>query len=183
MLRASITCLLLAGIAGAEEPNPARDYFTDTVLVDQNGARLRFYSDVVRGKTVVMHSFFGACNGSCPHMLNRMAQLQKMLGDRLGKEVVLVSITVDPQADHPERLKAFAAPLNPRAGWYLLTGNKQSSEAVLKKMFPPINSRDAHDTRFVVFNVRTNRGEKIALNEATPERLLEAVNLAAEVGK
>ena len=178
MLKAALF-VLLTGVAGAGEPNPARDYFTDTVLVDQNGARLRFYSDVVQGKTVVMHSFFGACHGSCPLLLSRMARLQNMLGDRLGKEVVLISITVDPQADHPERLKALAAPMNPRAGWYLLTGNQQNSETVLKKMFPPANSRDAHDTRFVVFDVRTNRGEKIALNEASPERLFAAVNSAA----
>ncbi len=176
MNRILILCAVVAGAIQAAEPDRAREYFTDTVLVDQNGAELRMFSDIVQGKTVVMHSFFAGCHGSCPHLLNRMAQLQKMLGDRLGKEVVLVSMTVDPNEDTPERLKEFAQSFKPRPGWYLLTGTQKNSAAVVAKLFPPMNSRDAHDTRFAVFDLRTNHGEKIALNDATAERLLAAIN-------
>src|SRR6185369_6001153 len=85
----------------AQEPPPppenaAKKYFADIVLTDQNGHSVKFYDDVLAGKTVVINSFFATCHGSCPVMSGNFVAIQKAFADRLGKDLVLVSITVDP---------------------------------------------------------------------------------------
>jgi protein SCO1/2 len=84
--------------------NKAQKYFTDTVLVDQNGERMRFYTDLMKGKTVVIDTFFATCQGSCLPMNRNLAQIQEGLGDRLGKDVNILSISVDPGVDTPTLL-------------------------------------------------------------------------------
>ena len=77
----------------------ARKYFTDTLLTDQDGKKVKFYSDLVMGKVVVINSFFTSCGATCPIISGTMQKLQTWLGDRLGDEVHLISISVDPTTD------------------------------------------------------------------------------------
>ena len=78
--------------SGAAEVGPAERYFGDAELIDQNGVQRRFFSDLLAGHVVVINSFFSSCGGSCPVMAGTLAKLQKHLGARLGREVVIVSI-------------------------------------------------------------------------------------------
>ena len=75
--------------AGAAHP-----YFSDTLLVDQDGREVRFYSDLIRGKIVVMDFIFTRCVGPCPILSSTFAKIQSRLGDRLGKDVFLLSFSV-----------------------------------------------------------------------------------------
>ncbi len=70
----------------------AHPYFPDLALSDQNGQSRRFYSDVFKDKIVVMNTFFASCTGSCPVLNRTMAAMQEHLGERMGREVVLVLI-------------------------------------------------------------------------------------------
>jgi len=72
----------------AQEPEPsaAQKYFTDTVLLNQDGQKMRFYSDLLKGKTVIIDSFFATCQGSCLPMNRNLEKVQEALGDRLGKD-------------------------------------------------------------------------------------------------
>ena len=78
----------------------SRRYFTDLPVVDQTGREHRFYSDLIAGRTVVLNSFFADCAGSCPVMNATVTEIQRMLGDRLGRDVFLLSISVDPGTRH-----------------------------------------------------------------------------------
>ena len=91
-----------------EDASPARKYFTDVELLNQNGEKVRFYSDVLKGKTVIVNAFFTTCTSVCPPMNRNMEKIQEVLGDRVGRDVFLVSITVDPEVDTPARLKDYA---------------------------------------------------------------------------
>src|SRR5262249_32037035 len=104
----------------------AQKYFTDVVLVNQNGEKMRFYSDLLHDKVVIINSFFPLCKPGCLPMNRNLEKVQEALGDHIGKDVYIVSISVDPTVDTPASLNEYAKKLNARRGWYFLTGEKQN---------------------------------------------------------
>ena len=157
-LPAALVALLLAGPAGAEEapppchgpgsaasatstdtaPSPdsasARVEVPDVELVDQNGKAVRIRSLLQSGKPVVVSFIFTTCTTVCPMLSSIVSRVQEKLGDRLGAEVLLVSVTVDPGRDTPARLKAYATRHHARPGWTWLTGGRGQVEQVLRGM-------------------------------------------------
>lgn len=121
---------------GAAAPARAADSirlsFADTALIDHNGKPVRLKSDVLGDRLVIMDFVYTSCTTVCPVVSAVMAQVQEMLGARLGREVQLVSVTVDPQRDTPARLKSYAARHGARAGWSWLTGSPANVAEVLK---------------------------------------------------
>src|SRR5918999_5833432 len=105
-----------------EASSPAEKYFTDVELINQDGKKVRFYSDVLKGKTVVVNAFFTSCTSVCPPMNRNMEKIQEAFGERVGRDVFLVSITVDPEVDTPPRLKEYAKKFQAGPGWVFLTG-------------------------------------------------------------
>src|SRR6185295_9494228 len=81
----------------------------DTVVYDQDGKKLHFYTDLVKGKTVAINFIFTTCATICPPLTATFRKVQQELGGRKGSDVQLISISVDPVTDVPERLKAFSA--------------------------------------------------------------------------
>ncbi|HJZ82968.1 MAG TPA: SCO family protein [Pyrinomonadaceae bacterium] len=154
--------------------SPAQHYFTDTVLLDQNGRQVRFYSDLLQGKVVIINSFFATCQGSCLPMNRNLEKVQQALGDRLGKEVYILSISVDPTVDTPPRLKEYAKKLNARAGWYFLTGDKQNVDLVLTKLGQFVEDKQDHLNIFIIGNERTGLWKK-AFGLAPSEQLVTVV--------
>jgi protein SCO1 len=176
--------LLIAGSVSAQEPaapkpqekseNNAQRYFTDTVLVDQDGERVRFYSDLLKDKTVIIDTFFATCQASCLPMNRNLAQIQEGLGDRLGKDVHILSISVDPTVDTPTLLKAYAKKLNAKPGWYFLTGDQQSVAFILKKLGQFVDDKNDHLNIFLIGNNRTGLWKK-AFGLAKSEELMKVV--------
>jgi protein SCO1 len=147
-----IVLVVLATSLTAGESSPAHNYFTDVVLTDQDGKPVRFYSDVLQGKTVVVESFFATCTGTCPIMNATFAKIQAAVGDRLGKDVFLVSITVDSENDTPAKLKEYAGRMKARPGWMFLTGTKENVDQALHKLGLKVESRESHKNLFIVGN-------------------------------
>ena len=143
-----------------EDP-PARRYFTDVPLVNQYGETMRLYSDVLRGKVAVAHVFFSGCGNTCPVMLATYQKLQDHLGDRLGRNVHLVSLTVDPDNDGREALADYAGRLKARRGWYLLTGSADNVQLALRKLGQDVNRPDEHSNIFLIGNERTGLWKKV----------------------
>lgn len=178
--------LLMAGSVCAQQPaapqqpapekseNNAERYFTDTVLVDQNGERVRFYTDLLKDKTVIIDTFFATCQASCLPMNRNLAQIQEGLGDRLGKDVHILSISVDPTVDTPPLLKAYARKLNAKPGWYFLTGDQESIAFILKKLGQFVDDKNDHLNIFLIGNNRTGLWKK-AFGLAKSEELLKVV--------
>jgi cytochrome oxidase Cu insertion factor (SCO1/SenC/PrrC family) len=143
---------LMAMIDLAIKTRGGRNYFTDATLIDQDGHRLRFYSDLIKGKVVVIHPFFTSCTGSCVTMADTLTKLQDRLGNRLGNQVVLISLTVDPATDKVQRLAEHARKVNARPGWHLLTGEKNDLEEVERKLGQYVPVRESHSTTMIVGN-------------------------------
>ena len=99
-------------------------FLPDLTLRDQNGRKVRFYSDLIKDKIVLISFFYTSCTFACLMQGKVFSELQAELGERLGKEVFLISVTMDPETDTPERLKRWAAQHGLRKGWTLVTGSK-----------------------------------------------------------
>jgi len=140
---------------------PKHDHYLARLpLVDQNGRRVDLYDDLIKGHTVVLNSFFASCTGSCPVMAKTFLHIQNKLGDRVGKEVTLVSITVDPEHDTPEKLREYAKRIGAKPGWYFLTGTQDEVDAALSKLGQFAEQREAHKNIIIAGNDRTGLWKK-----------------------
>lgn len=142
------------------EQSPAQQYFTDVTLVNQDGRPMRLYSDLLKGKVVVIDFFFATCQGSCLPMNRNLQKVQDSLGDRVGKDVYLISISVDPAVDTPASLKEYAKKLGAKPGWYFLTGEKASVEFALRKLGQYVENKQDHTNIFIIGNERTGLWKK-----------------------
>jgi protein SCO1/2 len=160
--------------AKSAEPTRAQKYFTDVELLNQDGQPVQFYSDVLKGKTVVVNAFFTTCTSVCPPMNRNFEKIQEALGDRLGKEVFLVSISVDPVTDTPTRLKEYAAKFHARPGWLFLTGKKENVDWALYKLGQYVEVKEDHKTVVIIGNEPKGLWKK-AFGLAKPEELIRIV--------
>ena len=122
-----------------EEQNKPNANFADIVLPDavlitQDGVEVSLQNDVVGDRIVVMDFVYTTCTTVCPVLSAIFSQVQNHLGDRLGREVVLVSISVDPNRDTPARLKSYARKLRAGDSWLWLTGRQQTVKEVLEEL-------------------------------------------------
>lgn len=159
----------------ANDESPAHKYFTDVVLLNQNGEKMHLYSDLLQGKVVIINSFFATCTGSCLPLTRNLEKLQAALGPRMGKDVNIISISVDPAVDTPASLKAYAKKLNAGPGWYFLTGNKESVELALKKIGHFVDNKESHLNIFIIGNERTGLWKK-AFGLAQSDELMKVVD-------
>jgi protein SCO1/2 len=119
---------------GRNEPAPGRVQIKlpDTVLTDQNGKAVRFKADAMADRLVAINFVYTTCTTVCPVQSALFADLQQRLGERSGRDVSLISVSVDPLRDTPLRLKEFAARYKAGPGWSFLTGSRQAVDEVLK---------------------------------------------------
>lgn len=156
-------------------------YFTDVELVDQNGEKVRFYSDLLAGKVVIINSFFATCNGSCPVMSGTFRKIQAALGDRLGRDVHLISISVDPETDTPAKLRKFAGQAKAQPGWHFVTGDKKNVNQALYKLGLLTETKESH-TAIVLIGNEPKGVWKKAFGLAAPDDVVKLVQevVAAE---
>lgn len=176
--------IALAQSGGASQPpgaasqpalSPSQKYFTDVALVDQDGKLQRLYSDLIKGRVVIVNAMFTTCNSVCPPMNHNMEMIQERLGARLGKDAVMLSLTVDPANDTPPAMKAYAAKFHAKPGWYFLTGKKENLEFALRKFGQYVENRDDHTTLIIIGNDRTGLWKK-AFGMAKTDALIEVVD-------
>ena len=156
----------------------------DVPLLDQDGRKVRFRTDAIGDRIVVIDTFFTTCTLICPILGAIFGDLQEQLGDRLDREVRLISISVDPQTDIPPRLKKYAEQWEARPGWLFLTGEEKVVDRVLEGigMYSPDFSD--HPSAFLVGDGRTGKWTRF-YGFATPEQLKSRVEelLAERRGK
>jgi cytochrome oxidase Cu insertion factor (SCO1/SenC/PrrC family) len=140
-----------AGAAG----NAAASYFPNTVLVTQDNEDVQFFDDLLKGKTVVINFMFTTCTSICPPMTANLANVQAILGDRVGKDINMISLTVDAATDTPAVLKAYATKFRVRPGWRFVTGKKTDMDLVLRKVGGYVTDKNDHTSLLIIGNVGT----------------------------
>lgn len=156
------------------ERSPAERYFSDVELLNQDGEKVRFYSDVLKDKVVVINTFFTACTSICPPLNRNFQKIQDALGERLGKDVFLISISVDPETDTPTRLKEYGRRFHARPGWMFLTGKKENIDWALYKLGQYAETRDDHTSILIIGNEPKGLWKK-AMGLAKAEELIRIV--------
>jgi protein SCO1 len=160
-------------------PSPTERYFGDVLLTNQDGKQVRFYTDILKGNVVIINAFYSTCSSVCRVTIPVFKQLQDGLGDRLGKDVRLVSITVDPESDTPEVLNKYAAGVGAKPGWDFLTGDKQTVDQVLYKLGLYSEAKEEHSNVFIVGNEPTGLWKKV-LGIAPPYEIRRSVESVIE---
>ena len=175
-----------AQAAGAEAVPAAHDEsqvsskmsIPDVELVDQDGRKVRFYTDLVKGKVVAVNFIFTTCTTVCPPLGATFARVQRELGERAGRDVRLISISVDPATDTPERLKAWGAKFKAGAGWTLLTGAKPQVDELLRALGAATSSPQDHSPTVLVGNAAAGQWTR-AYGLARPAVLIGLIDAAA----
>lgn len=158
------------------DENYQRAYFTDLPLLTQDGKEVRFYRDILRGKVVLISFVYTNCTDVCPILMPNLAEIQNRLGDRFGRDVSFVSISVDPEDDTPEVLKRYGENFGVKPGWTFLTGKKENVDWVVYKLGQFTEDFEDHSMLFLLGDVKNGRWAKMR-GDMPPEvvlaRLLE----------
>jgi cytochrome oxidase Cu insertion factor (SCO1/SenC/PrrC family) len=154
----------------------------DLKVLDQDGKQRRFYSDLIKDKVVVISFFFTKCSSVCPAMSMALLKLQANLGDLLGKEVFIVTVSKDPETDTPRALKEWGKTIGVKSGWTMVTGNTKVIEKIVRDFTGDPLGRGAHNTVFILGSDRT--GEWTDLYEyVTAAELREKVDLLSKTNR
>jgi protein SCO1 len=164
--RVLLVAALLAGAATLVRSPGSRasgrwgaDYFPNVALTTQDGKVVRLYDDLLKGKAVAVNVIYTRCTASCPLETAKLAQVQRLLGDRVGKDIFFYSISIDPAHDTPAALKAYAEKFHAGPGWLFLTGDEDDIKLVSKKLglssLTDFANRDGHQPSLMIGNEPT----------------------------
>lgn len=184
----ALLCIALAVAATARADstapaNGAEKYFGGLSLVDQDGKTVDLYRDAIVDHTVVIHTFYTNCAQSCPVTMSTLQAVQSRLGNRLGRDVRLLSISVDPARDTPAVLKAYARRVRAKAGWLFLTGSQDQVAAALKRIGQYVDEPSAHMDLLVAGNARTGLWKKILGMAPTAQAMASIMEVADDAGE
>ena len=170
------------------EPAPADEAAAETAsfsslkipnspVHDQNGKQLDFYTDLIKGKTVAINFIFTTCTASCPPLTATFRKVQQNAAER-GLPLQLISISVDPTVDTPERLHAFAEKFNAGPGWTFVTGDKGEIDSLLKGLGAAVTNKNDHTPMIMIGNDGADYWTR-AYGLSSPSQLVELIADAA----
>ena len=126
--------LVCAWPAQARQASGRAGYFPNVVLRTHEDKRVRFYDDLIKGKVVAINFMFTTCPLFCPRATANLLKVQNQLGTRLGRDVFMLSISVDPERDTPQVLSQYAAAHHIKPGWSLLTGGREDIDLIRRRL-------------------------------------------------
>jgi protein SCO1 len=165
-------------------PSLGPEYYTNAVLLTHEGKQVRFYDDLVKDKLVVFNFMYANCTGSCPMTTANLVRVQKLLGDRVGRDVFMYSITLKPQEDGPDELMHYAMMHKVQPGWTFLTGDPYDIDTIRFRLFrwehPGLDLDLTQHTGMVrTINDRMDRWS-MCPTLARPEQIVEAIHWVEE---
>ena len=149
----------------------------NTRILDQNGKQLNFYDDLIKGKTVAINFIFTTCTTVCPPLTATFRKVQQTAAER-GLDVKLVSVSVDPAVDTPERLRAFAEKFKVDQGWTFITGDKGEIDSLLQSLGVSVANKNDHTPMILIGNDTVDYWTR-AYGLSPPSRLIELISEAA----
>lgn len=138
------------------------NYFPNVPLITHEGKTVHFFDDLIKDKIVVINFIYTHCADSCPLETAQLIKVQKIIGDRLGKDVFFYSISIDPENDTPEVLKEYKERF--KANWTFLTGKNSDIIQLRKKLGLYIeeiqDGSNNHNVSMIIGNQTTGRWMK-----------------------
>lgn len=149
-LAASVALLTAALVAGAE---PARAPL-DASLVDERGRPVHVYEDLLKGRAVAINFIFTRCTSICVPMGGTFARVEALLGKT---DARLISVSLDPAGDTPERLAEWKKRFGGGDRWTLLTGPKEEIDRLAKGLGAFSPDRSLHSPAVIVLHEPSGR--------------------------
>jgi protein SCO1/2 len=109
-------------------------FLPNVALVTHEGKNVRFYDDLIKDKIVIINMMYATCEGICPAITSNLQKVQKLLGDRVGRDIFLYSITLKPEHDTPQVLSEHVKMHGIQPGWSFLTGAPADIEVLRRKL-------------------------------------------------
>ena len=174
-----VACLLVGPhevAAGASAE--FRPQIPEATVYDQTGRALSFSADLLQGRTVAINFVFTSCQTICSPLTATFRRIQIELGDRVGRDIGLISVTVDPATDSPGKLLAYAAKFDAGPGWSFVTGSKADIGALLRAFGVPSGAPGAHTPTIVIGNAAAGYWRR-AYGLTSPSALAGVIREAA----
>ena len=147
----------------------------DVEVFDQDGRKQNFYADLVKDKVVIINFVFTSCKVTCPLSGANFSKLQTLLGERLGRDVFLISVSTDPETDSPDKLKAWGERFKAKAGWTLITGESKEVARLLRVLKGDGLDKDYHaPSLYMVNDVKKTHRRAFGLED--PARIIKMVD-------
>jgi len=165
ILSAAVAALAAAAVL-APAPSAAQSrlwsegYVPNVPVVTQDGKTVRFYDDLIKGKIVIISFIYTSCRDICPLTTARMAQVEEKLGDVVGRDIFIISMTVDPENDTPDKLKQYAEAFSAGPGWTFVTGKPEDVRAINYKFGDRSGKLSEHRNEIVVGNDVTGQWQR-----------------------
>ena len=161
-----VTILILAVLSSAPTFSNAstwgKNYFPNVPLITDEGETVHFFDDLIEDKVVVINFIYTSCPDTCPLETAQLVRVQKLMEDRVGKDVFFYSISIDPKTDTPEVLKEYKKRFG--AKWTFLTGEKSDIINLRKKLGLYIDEiqdgSNNHNVNMIIGNQKTGRWMK-----------------------
>jgi cytochrome oxidase Cu insertion factor (SCO1/SenC/PrrC family) len=167
----------LPPVTAGDLPSISSSNIPDVRVYDQNGNQLNFYSDLVKGRTVAINFIFTTCTGVCPPMTATFRRVQQNLPEHT-PPIHLISISVDPGTDTPERMHEFAAKFNAGPGWTFVTGDKDEIDLLLRALGAAVANKNDHTPMILIGNDVTDYWTR-AYGLSSPTTLIQVISVAA----
>ena len=157
--------LFLSTLIGAEANADARAphrRFPEIELTTHEGKRVRFYEDLIQDKVVSINFIFTRCSDSCPAETAKLKEVYERLGDRVGRDIFMYSISIDPEHDTPEALKKFADKFQTGPGWLFLRAEEEDVKRLEERFGLDLDADEYddpedHNISLVMGNERTGQ--------------------------
>jgi cytochrome oxidase Cu insertion factor (SCO1/SenC/PrrC family) len=146
-------------------------------VLDQNGKQLNFYNDLIKGKSVAINFIFTSCTAICPPLTATFRKVQQEARTR-GLDVQLISVSVDPTVDTPERLKEFAKKFQAEPGWTFVTGDKSEIDSLLQALGVAVVNKNDHTPMVLIGNEATDHWTR-TYGLSSPKKIVDLIVEAA----
>jgi protein SCO1/2 len=127
--------------ASAQDPDPARSkarqriqeqHLPNVPLISHEGREMLFYDDMVKDKIVTVNFFYSKCDEICPMVMANLVKVQKLLGEQVGRQIYMYSITLKPDQDTVDVVRKYRAALGAGPGWTFFSGTTENIDKIRK---------------------------------------------------
>ena len=155
-------------------------YLPNVELTTHEGKKVRFYDDLVKDKIVIINFMYAQCEGICPAITANLLRVQKLLGDRIGRDIFMYSITLTPEKDTPAALKHYVQMHKVKPGWTYLTGKPADIESLRLKLGFSTSNKELDKDRtnhigMVKYGNEARQWWAMMPGKATPEWMVESI--------
>jgi protein SCO1/2 len=178
---------IVSRIFGSEKHAQPQGYLPNVNLWTHENKKVRFYDDLVRDRVVMINFMYSTCQGICPGNTTNLLRVQKLLGDRVGTDIFMYSISLRPEVDTPEKLKEYARSRGFRRGWSLLTGDIDDIDLIRRRLGfydrnPEIDRDKSQHTGMVRIGNDALRLWTMSAAMAKPENIVRKLSWVAPAG-